>query len=77
LLESTGAHSVLYAGDDLGDLAAFQAIDSLRSEGLNAVLVAARSSGATALAESADIVVDDPAGVVTVLTALADAIAAR
>ncbi|WP_112246215.1 trehalose-phosphatase [Kribbella monticola] len=77
LLESTGARSILYAGDDLGDLAAFKAIDSLRSEGLYAVLVAARSSGATALIESADIVVDDPAGVVTVLTALADAIATR
>jgi len=77
LLESTGAHSVLYAGDDLGDLAAFQALQALRGEGLNAVLVAARSSGATALVEAADIVVDDPAGVVTVLTALADAIATR
>jgi trehalose 6-phosphate phosphatase len=31
----------------------------------------------TDLAEAADIVVDDPAGVVTVFTALADAIAAR
>ncbi len=77
LVESTGAHSVLYAGDDLGDLAAFQALQALRSEGLHAVLVAARSSGATALVEAADIVVDDPAGVVTVLTALADAIATR
>ena len=77
LLGNTRARSILYAGDDLGDLAAFKAIDSLRGEGLNAVLVAARSSGATALTECADIVVDDPAGVVTVLTALADAIATR
>jgi trehalose 6-phosphate phosphatase len=77
LLESTDARSVLYAGDDLGDLAAFGALNDLRSEGLRAVLVAARSSGATELAEAADIVVDDPAGVVTVLTALADAIATR
>jgi trehalose 6-phosphate phosphatase len=77
LVESTGAHSVLYAGDDLGDLAAFQALQELRGDGLHAVLVAARSSGATELAEAADIVVDDPAGVVTVLTALADAIATR
>ncbi|GAB3823453.1 trehalose-phosphatase [Kribbella italica] len=77
LVESTGARSVLYAGDDLGDLAAFEALASLRTEGLHAVLVAARSSGATALTEAADIVVDDPAGVVTVLTALSDAIAAR
>lgn len=77
LLDSTGARSVLYAGDDLGDLAAFEALQALRADGLYAVLVAARSSGAAALVDSADIVVDDPAGVVTVLTALADAIAAR
>ncbi|GAA1558318.1 trehalose-phosphatase [Kribbella sancticallisti] len=77
LIDSTGARSVLYAGDDLGDLAAFQALDELRGDGLYAVLVAARSSGATALTDAADIVVDDPAGVVTVLTALSDAIATR
>jgi trehalose 6-phosphate phosphatase len=77
LIESTGARSVLYAGDDLGDLAAFEALNTLRSEGLHAVLVAARSSGATALTDAADIVVDDPYGVVTVLTALADAITTR
>lgn len=77
LIAATGARSVLYAGDDLGDLAAFRALDELRAEGLRAVLVAARSSGATALTEAADIVVDDPAGVVTVLTALSDAIATR
>jgi trehalose 6-phosphate phosphatase len=77
LIESTGARSVLYAGDDLGDLAAFRALDDLRDEGLHAVLVAARSSGSSELADEADIVVDDPAGVVTVLTALSDAIATR
>ena len=77
LIESTGARSVLYAGDDLGDLAAFEALNTLRTDGLYAVLVAARSSGATALTDAADIVVDDPSGVVTVLTALADAIATR
>jgi trehalose 6-phosphate phosphatase len=77
LLEETGARAVLYAGDDLGDLAAFRAIDELRKTGLYGVLLATRSSGATELVDAADIVVDDPAGVVTVFTALADAIAAR
>ncbi|TCM46763.1 trehalose-phosphatase [Kribbella sp. VKM Ac-2568] len=77
LVESTDARSVLYAGDDLGDLAAFRALDDLRGEGLHAVLVAARSGGSSDLADAADIVVDDPAGVVTVLTALSDAIATR
>lgn len=76
LTGSTGARSVLYAGDDLGDLAAFRAVDELRSTGLGGVLLATRSSGAFELVDAADIVVDDPSGVVTVLTALADAISA-
>jgi trehalose 6-phosphate phosphatase len=77
LLESTSARSILYAGDDLGDLAAFRAVEEHRKAGLRAVLLATRSSDATELIQAADIVVDDPAGVVTVLTALSDAIAAR
>ncbi|GAA1145157.1 trehalose-phosphatase [Kribbella jejuensis] len=77
LLASTGARSILYAGDDLGDLAAFRAIEAERATGLSAVLLATRSSNATELIDAADIVVDDPTGVVTVLTALSDAIAAR
>jgi trehalose 6-phosphate phosphatase len=77
LIESTGARSILYAGDDLGDLAAFRAIAEERENGLSAVLLATRSSNATELIEAADIVVDDPSGVVTVLTALSDAISAR
>jgi trehalose 6-phosphate phosphatase len=77
LIESTGAQSILYAGDDLGDLAAFRAVEEYRKAGLRAVLLATRSSGATELIEAADIVVDDPTGVVTVLTALSDAIGAR
>ncbi|WP_433165994.1 trehalose-phosphatase [Kribbella sp. CA-247076] len=77
LLESTGARSILYAGDDLGDLAAYRAIEEQRKTGLRAVLLATRSSNATELIGAADVVVDDPAGVVTVLTALSDAIAAR
>jgi trehalose 6-phosphate phosphatase len=77
LIESTGAKSILYAGDDLGDLAAFRAVEEHRQTGLRAVLIATRSSNATELIQAADIVVDDPTGVVTVLTALSDAIAAR
>ncbi|TCC20653.1 trehalose-phosphatase [Kribbella sindirgiensis] len=77
LIESTGARSILYAGDDLGDLAAYRAIQAQRDNGLRGVLLATRSSNATELIEAADIVVDDPSGVVTVLTALSDAISAR
>jgi trehalose 6-phosphate phosphatase len=77
LIESTGARSILYAGDDLGDLSAYRAIQEQRESGLRGVLLATRSSNATELIEAADIVVDDPSGVVTVLTALSDAISAR
>ncbi|HEY9336967.1 trehalose-phosphatase [Kribbella sp. NPDC050459] len=77
LIESTGARSILYAGDDLGDLAAYRAIQAERETGLRAVLLATRSSNAAELIEAADVVVDDPSGVVTVLTALSDAISAR
>lgn len=77
LVTSTGARAVLYAGDDLGDLAAYDAVAGLRQDGVAGVLVAARSSSATELVERADVVVDDPAGVVTVLTALADALSTR
>jgi trehalose 6-phosphate phosphatase len=58
------ARSVMFAGDDLGDLAAFDAIDKA---GIPGVRVCSGSAEVTALAERADIVVDGPAGVVTFL----------
>ncbi|MEZ0065072.1 trehalose 6-phosphate phosphatase [Streptacidiphilus sp. MAP12-20] len=74
------AGSVLYAGDDLGDVAAFDAIDKLRAGGLPGVL--AYSAPATGepplavIADRADLTVPGPAGVVALLDALADAISA-
>lgn len=69
-----GAEAVLYAGDDLGDLAAFAAVERLRAEGVPGVLVCSGSTEVTELAERADLVVDGPAGVVELVSALADAI---
>lgn len=66
---STGA--VLYAGDDLGDLAAYDAVERLREEGISGVTVCSASSEATGLSERADIVVDGPAGVAALIGALA------
>ncbi|MER6818521.1 trehalose-phosphatase [Streptomyces cellulosae] len=66
-----GAGSVLYAGDDLGDLAAFTAVDKLRASGTPGVLVCSGSEEVTELRERADLVVDGPAGVVRLLRALA------
>ncbi|MEU9136132.1 trehalose-phosphatase [Streptomyces sp. NPDC048404] len=66
-----GAEAVLYAGDDLGDLPAFAAVDKLRSEGVPGLLVCSGSSEVAELADRADLVVDGPAGVVRLLAALA------
>ena len=65
---------VVFVGDDLGDLAAFQAVDELRAAGTPGLLVCSGSTEVTALAERADLVVDGPDGVVALLTAVADAL---
>jgi trehalose 6-phosphate phosphatase len=67
----TGAECVVYAGDDLGDLPAFAAVDKLRSDGVPGLLVCSGSTEVTELAERADVVVDGPAGVVHLLRTLA------
>ncbi|WP_328451165.1 trehalose-phosphatase [Streptomyces sp. NBC_00386] len=66
-----GAEAVLYAGDDLGDLPAFAAVDKLRSDGIAGLLVCSGSSEVAELADRADLVVDGPPGVVRLLAALA------
>lgn len=76
-VRETGASAVLYAGDDLGDLAAFAAVERLRAQGVPGVLVCSGSSEVTELAQRADLVVDGPAGVVALLTALAVAVEDR
>ncbi|MGC2999673.1 trehalose-phosphatase [Streptomyces sp. G35A] len=66
-----GAESVLYAGDDLGDLPAYAAVDKLRSDGTPGVLVCSGSDEVPELRDRADLVVAGPAGVVSLLRALA------
>jgi trehalose 6-phosphate phosphatase len=75
-LRETEAGSVLYGGDDLGDLAAFAAVRSLREQGLPGLLVASAGTPETPreLVGQADLVVPGPEGVVAVLEALADAV---
>ncbi|MEU6666552.1 trehalose-phosphatase [Streptomyces sp. NPDC046727] len=68
---ATGAGCVVYAGDDLGDLPAFAAIDKLRTNGTPGLLICSGSTEVTELAERADLVVDGPQGVVELLRALA------
>lgn len=72
-LRERGAGSVLYAGDDLGDVAAFAAVEKLRGEGLAGLLVCSGAMGdapVRELADRADLVVAGPAGVVELLGAL-------
>jgi trehalose 6-phosphate phosphatase len=78
-VREVGAGAVLYAGDDLGDVAAFVAVEKLREEGVPGLLVCS-GGGATnetvpELADRADLLVDGPAGVVGLLGALVDALA--
>ena len=63
--------AVLFAGDDLGDLPGFDAVDRLRERGVPGVTVCSGSEeGPPALRERADVVVDGPAGVVELLRSL-------
>lgn len=70
-VRATGARTVVYAGDDLGDLPAYAAVDKLRSDGVPGLLVCSGSTEVTELAERADLVVDGPEGVVALLRAIA------
>ncbi|WP_240483585.1 trehalose-phosphatase, partial [Streptomyces pathocidini] len=72
-VRESGAGAVLYAGDDLGDLAAYAAVGELRAGGLPGVLVCSAAfsgEGAEELAEQADLVVDGPQGVVALIDSL-------
>ncbi|MGN6242719.1 MAG: trehalose-phosphatase [Motilibacteraceae bacterium] len=68
--------AVAYAGDDLGDLAAFDAVDRLRAEGVPGLLLCSGSQEVAALAERADVVLDGPAGLARFLVGLADRLGA-
>jgi trehalose 6-phosphate phosphatase len=74
LANERAARSVLFCGDDLGDLAAFAAVSALRADGVPGCTVCSRSPEAPQVAAAADIVVEGPAGVVNLLSALGDAL---
>ena len=65
--EATG---VVFCGDDLGDVEAFEAVRDLRDEGLPGLVVCSASTEQPDLVELADVVVDGPAGVVDLLGGL-------
>ena len=66
-----GAAAVFFAGDDVGDIPAFDALDQLRSRAVPCVSVFSDSAeGPAQLRDRADVVVDGPAGVVALLDQL-------
>ena len=66
--------AILFAGDDLGDLPAFEAVRAARAAGRKGVAVCSASDEVTALAAHADLVVDGPKEVAALLAALAEAL---
>jgi trehalose 6-phosphate phosphatase len=62
--------TVLFVGDDVGDLPAFAAVGELREHGTPAWSVAVVSLEAPEVARAADVRVDGPAGVVALLQSL-------
>lgn len=71
LTDELDAGAFCFAGDDLGDLEAFVAVEELRSAGLPTLLVCSASREQSALRDRADLVVSGPDGVVALLRRLA------
>ncbi len=71
------AGSVLFAGDDLGDLPAFTEVAALRERGIPGLTVCSVSAEVPHLADRADLVVDGPAGMALLLAELAAAAGRR
>lgn len=71
LVEETGARQVIFAGDDLGDLPAYDVVDELRTGSLCGLLVCSASTEQDALANRADLVLDGTGDVAAWLSWLA------
>ena len=70
------ADAIVFVGDDLGDLEAFEAVRALRRGGMVGLLVCSGSEEQRALVEVSDVVVDGPDGVMELLGGLASDAAA-
>jgi trehalose 6-phosphate phosphatase len=75
LVEERGARTIVFIGDDLGDLAAFRTVARLRAEGFRGLAVCSGSTEVPELADDTDLVVDGPEGVVALLSAIVDSLA--
>jgi trehalose 6-phosphate phosphatase len=70
-VHETGAETVVYAGDDLGDLAAFAAVDQLRAEGHPGLLICSGGTDVPEVASRADLVLPGPGAVADFLASVA------
>jgi trehalose 6-phosphate phosphatase len=70
LVAELDAGGFLFAGDDLGDLEAFEAVAALGRRGLPTLLVCSASSEESALVPLSDVVVKGPEGVLDLLRQL-------
>ena len=71
LVTERGADSVMFCGDDLGDLPAFAAVRALRAEGIPGCAVASASPESPSVAAATDLVVGGPEGIVALLVMIA------
>lgn len=72
LVEEVDPRVVVFAGDDLGDVPAFEAVRALRETGAaEGLLICSASTEQNALVELADVVVDGPPGVAVLFDQLA------
>lgn len=72
LVEELGATGFVFAGDDLGDLEAFEAVRDLSRGQMPTLLICSSSEEESALQDLADVVVQGPAGVLALLAQLAE-----
>lgn len=67
LVEDLDPRGFLFAGDDLGDLEAFEALERLDAQGLTTLRICSASEEESALLPHSDVVVHGPDGVLDVL----------
>ena len=78
IAQGRGLEAVLFAGDDVGDLDAFAALERLRANGLWTCGVAARGDDTPPeVVAAADVVVDGPLGMAALLASIADELERR
>lgn len=70
LAGALGTRAVVFCGDDLGDVPAFEAVQEMRRDGTPGLLVCAGSAEQGALRDLADVEVDGPGGVLDLLRGL-------